>query len=85
MGDGENQVAADDLGVNGAPDLFGLGFVALLCGALAVQYSKRLEVGTRMRPRTEPNPYFELVRVLGALVFFSGLGMIGWSAWLLMR
>lgn len=68
-----------------AMGIFGLGFVALLWGALVVQYSKRLEVGTRRQPRTEPNPYFELVRFLGALFFLGGLGMIGWSAWSLLK
>jgi hypothetical protein len=71
--------------VNDALEIFGFGFVALLWGALGVQYSKRLEVGTRAKPRTEPNPYFEMVRFVSALVFLSGLGMILWSAWLLMR
>lgn len=85
MGDGENEVAADNLGVNGALDIFGLGFVALLWGALAVQWSRWLESGTRAKPREEPNPYFELVRFLGALGFLGGLGMIVWSAWLLLR
>ena len=63
---------------------FAVGFVGLLLGALVVQYSKRLEVGTRRQPREEPNPYFELVRFLGALLFVCGLVLIGWSAWSLM-
>jgi hypothetical protein len=63
---------------------FALGFVALLMGALAVQYSKWLEVGTRQQPREDPNPYFELVRFLGALLFLGGLALIAWSAWSLM-
>lgn len=63
---------------------FALGFVALLLGALGVQYSKRLEVGTPRRPREEPNPYFELVRFVGALLFLCGLVLIGWSAWSLL-
>lgn len=63
---------------------FGLGFAALLLGALGVQYSKWLEVGTRRQPREMPNPYFGLVRFLGALLFLSGLGLIGWSAWSLL-
>lgn len=60
---------------------FALGFVALLLGALGVQYSKRLEVGTRREPRDEPNPYFELVRLFGALLFLCGLVLVAWSAW----
>lgn len=63
---------------------FALGFVALVLGALGVQYSKWLEVGTRRQAREEPNPYFELVRLLGALLFLSGLVLIGWSAWSLL-
>jgi hypothetical protein len=63
---------------------FGLGFAALLLGALGVQYSKWLEVGTWRNPRTQPNPYYELVRFLGALLFLSGLGLIVWSAWSLL-
>ena len=64
--------------------LFALGFIALLWGALGVQYSKRLEVGTRSHPRSEPNPYHELVRFFAALLFFGGLYLIAWSAWLLL-
>ena len=60
---------------------FASGFVALLMGALVVQYSKRLEVGTRQHPREEPNPYFELVRFVGALLFVCGFLLIAWSAW----
>jgi hypothetical protein len=41
---------------------FGWGFTVLLLGALGVQYSKWLEVGSRRQPREEPNPYFESVR-----------------------
>ena len=63
---------------------FALGFVALLLGALGVQYSKRLEIGTQRQPRQEPNPYFELVRFVGALLFLCGLVLIGWSAWSLL-
>lgn len=63
---------------------FALGFVALVLGALDVQYSKWLEVGTRRQPREEPNPYFELARWVGALLFLCGLVLIGWSAWSLM-
>lgn len=63
---------------------FALGFVALVLGALGVQYSKWLEVGTRHQAREEPNPYFELVRLLGALLFLCGLALIGWSAWSLL-
>ncbi|HEX8712655.1 MAG TPA: hypothetical protein VF730_12335 [Terracidiphilus sp.] len=69
--------------MNGTLDL--IGFVALLWGALGVQWAKHLEVGSRRRPREEPNPYFELVRFLSALVFLSGLGMILWGAWMLLR
>lgn len=71
--------------MRGALDIFGLGFIALIWGALGVQWSKWLEVGTRRKPRTEPNPYYQPLRWVGALVFFSGLGMIAWSAWMLMR
>lgn len=63
---------------------FALGFVALVLGALGVQYSKWLEVGTRRQPRDESNPYFELARWVGALLFLCGLVLIGWSAWSLM-
>lgn len=71
--------------MRGALDIFGLGFIALIWGALGVQWSKWLEVGTRTKPRSEPNPYYRPVRWVGALVFLSGLGMIAWSAWMLMR
>lgn len=64
---------------------FALGFVALVLGALAVQYSKWLEVGTRRRPREQPNPYFELARIMGAFLFLCGLVFIGWSAWSLIH
>jgi len=64
---------------------FALGFVALVLGALGVQYSKWLELGGRRQPREEPNPYFELVRFLGALIFLCGLVSIGWSAWSLLK
>lgn len=63
---------------------FAMGFVALIVGALGVQYSKWLEVGTQRHPREEPNPYFEFVRFLGALLFLCGLVLIGWSAWSLL-
>lgn len=63
---------------------FALGFVALVLGALGVQYSKWLEVGSRRLPREEPNPYFELARFFGGLIFLCGLALIGWSAWSLL-
>lgn len=63
---------------------FALGFAALLIGALGVQYSKWLEVGTQPHPREQPNPYFELVRFLAGLVFLCGLVLIAWSAWSLL-
>jgi hypothetical protein len=63
---------------------FALGFVALILGALGVQYSKWLEVGAHRHLREEPNPYFDLVRFLGALIFLCGLVLIGWSAWSLL-
>lgn len=63
---------------------FALGFVALVLGALAIQYSKWLEVGSRHRPREEPNPYFELPRVMGAFLFVCGIVLIAWSAWTLL-
>lgn len=71
--DGDNAIAR-----------FALGFVALSIGALLVQYSKWLEVGTRQQPREDPNPYFEMVRISGALLFVCGLVLIGWSAWSLL-
>lgn len=64
--------------------IFGLGFAALLLGALGVQYSKWLEVGSRRHLRDEPNPYFKLVRLSGALLFLFGLSLIAWSAWILL-
>lgn len=63
---------------------FGFGFTALLLGALGVQYSRWLQVGTQRQPRDEPNPYFPLVRLFGALLFLCGLVLIGWSAWRLL-
>lgn len=71
-------------GGNDAIARFALGFVALVLAALGVQYSKWLEVGTPRRPREVSNPYFELVRLLGALLFLCGLVLIGWSAWSLL-
>lgn len=63
---------------------FALGSVALLWGALGVQYAKRLEVGTRQHPRTEPNPYHVLVRTVAAFFFLGGLYLIVSSGWSLM-
>ena len=63
---------------------FALGSVALLWGALGVQYAKRLEVGTRRHPRTEPNPYYRLVLAVAAAFFLGGLYLILSSGWSLM-
>lgn len=72
-------------GAGGDPiGMFALGFIGLLWGALGVQYSKRLEVGTRRHPRTEPNPYCHFVRTISALIFFIGLYLILSSAWFLL-
>lgn len=73
-----------DAGSADAIARFASGFVALVLGALAVQYSKWLEVGPRQRPRETPNPCFELARLLGAFFFLCGLALIGWSAWSLL-
>ncbi|MGH9590234.1 MAG: hypothetical protein ACRD25_07545 [Terracidiphilus sp.] len=71
-------------GGNVAIARFALGFAALVLGALAVQYSKWLEVGAPRHPREQPNPYFELPRLMGAFLFLCGLALIGWSAWSLL-
>ena len=63
---------------------FALGSVALMWGALGVQYAKRLQVGTRRHPRTEPNPYHTVVRTIAAFIFLGGLYLIVTSAWYLM-
>ncbi len=67
-----------------AIERFALGTVALLWGALGVQYAKRLEMGTRRHPRTEPNPYHKLVRTVAAFFFLGGLYLIIASAWFLL-
>ncbi len=73
------------LGGSGNPiEGFALGSVALLWGALGVQYAKRLEVGTRRHPRIEPNPYHGLVRAIAAFIFLGGLYLIVTSGWALL-